>query len=116
MASISDIYEPVIGKNGKVKLKRKDTIRGRKVISVWCSSKYLHLETEDGINVNVRIREYEGARNCPKCGNIRGSVAKYKVDKSRKDPIFFVAGLKCSKCSTIYKAKVNIYGYEKERL
>ena len=110
------MWEPVLGKNGKVKFKRKDTIRGRKVIYAWCSRKKLRLETREGENVTVNIREYEGASSCPKCGNIKGSVEKYKVNKDKGDPIFFIADLKCPKCSTTYNMKVNIYGYEKDHL
>ena len=107
MSHITDIWEPVLGKDGKVKFKPKNRIRGRKVICAWCSRKYLYLKTSDGVNVKVRIREYEGT--CPKCGNINGSVEKYNVDKSREDPIFFIADLKCSKCNTTYNVKVNIH-------
>jgi ssDNA-binding Zn-finger/Zn-ribbon topoisomerase 1 len=117
MTHITDIIEPVIGKNGKIKLRQKDTIRGRKVIYAWGSCKYLHLKTKEDLNVTVRIRRYEGTgRKCPNCGEVVGLVEKYKVDKTREDPIIFVADLKCPKCSTIYKLKVNIYGYEKEHL
>jgi len=61
---------------------------------------------------------YRGLVNvkCPNCGNAHGSVEKYKVDKSKEDPIFFVADLKCPKCNIIYNLEVNIYGYEKEHL
>jgi len=114
MVSIADIWEPVIGKSGKVKFKQKDTIRGRKVTFAWCSARHLYLKTEEGVKVTVNIRGYEGNGSCPKCGNAPGSVEKYKVDKSKGDPIFFEANLKCPKCNTIYNLRVNIYGYEKD--
>jgi ssDNA-binding Zn-finger/Zn-ribbon topoisomerase 1 len=116
MSHITDVWEPVLGKNRKIKFKRKDSICGRKVTHVWCSSKHLYLRTKEGANVTVNIRGYEGNGKCPNCGNAHGSVEKYKVDKSKEDPIFFVADLKCPKCNTIYNLKVNIYGYEKEHL
>ncbi|MBS7616764.1 hypothetical protein KEJ45_06160 [Candidatus Bathyarchaeota archaeon] len=116
MSHITDIWEPVLGKNGKVKFKPKDTIRGQKVIYAWCSRRKLYLKTKDGENVTVNIRGYEGDSGCPKCGNVGGSVQKYKVDKSQRDPIFFIADLKCPKCNTTYNLKVNIYGYEKDHL
>jgi ssDNA-binding Zn-finger/Zn-ribbon topoisomerase 1 len=110
------MWEPVLGKNGKIKFKRKDSIRGRKVTHAWCSSKHLYLKTKEGTKVAVNIRRYEGNGKCPNCGNAPGLVKKYKVDKSEGDPVFFVAELKCQKCNTIYNLKVNIHGYEKEHL
>lgn len=115
MVSLADIWEPVIGKNGKVKLKRKDSIRGRKVTHAWCSSRHLYLTTKE-TKVILNIRGYEGSGACPNCGNAPGLVEKYKIDKGKGDPIFFVAELKCLKCNTIYNLKVNIHGYEKEHL
>jgi len=116
MSRISDIWEPVIGKNGKVKFKPRHTIRGRKVTYAWCSRRKLYLKTKEGVDVTLNIRSYEGNSSCPKCGKVGGSVIRYKVDKSLGDPIFFIADLKCPKCNMTYNLRVNIYGYEKIHL
>jgi hypothetical protein len=73
MSYITDVWGPVLGKNGKIKFKRKDSIRGRKVTHAWCSGRRLYLKTKEGTNVTVNIQGYERNGKCPNCGDAPGN-------------------------------------------